>query len=63
MTLAACASVWLLLVTFPNGNTALYSWGYLAGALAASVLAAVSLVRRDPLGLSTRQATPTPPAG
>lgn len=54
---AALASVWLLLVTFPNGDTALYSWGYLVGALLASVLAAVSLVRPDPLGLS-RSGTP-----
>ncbi|WP_069853992.1 polyprenol phosphomannose-dependent alpha 1,6 mannosyltransferase MptB [Actinoalloteichus hymeniacidonis] len=51
---AVCGSVWLLLVTFPSGDTALYSWFYLLGALAVSVLAAVSLVRPDPLRLSSR---------
>ncbi|GLZ34269.1 hypothetical protein Lesp02_64560 [Lentzea sp. NBRC 105346] len=48
------ASVFLLLVTFPNGDTALYSWGFLTLALAVSVLAARSLVKPDPFGLSTR---------
>ncbi|MBB5923769.1 alpha-1,6-mannosyltransferase [Actinoalloteichus hoggarensis] len=51
---AVCGSVWLLLVTFPSGDTALYSWFYLLGALGVSVLAAVSLVRPDPLRLSSR---------
>ena len=46
------ASVFLLLVTFPNGDTALYSWGYLFFALAVSALAARSLVKPDPFGLS-----------
>ncbi|PRY34003.1 polyprenol phosphomannose-dependent alpha 1,6 mannosyltransferase MptB [Umezawaea tangerina] len=44
----------LLLVTFPNGDTALYSWGYLALTAAVSALAAVSLTRPDPLELSSR---------
>jgi alpha-1,6-mannosyltransferase len=48
------ASVFLLLVTFPNGDTALYSWGYLFFALVVSALAARSLVKPDPFGLSTR---------
>lgn len=48
------ASVFLLLVTFPNGDTALYSWGYLFFALVVSGLAARSLVKPDPFGLSTR---------
>ena len=48
------ASVFLLLVTFPNGDTALYSWGYLFFALMVSVLAARSLVKPAPFGLSTR---------
>ncbi|WP_016696877.1 polyprenol phosphomannose-dependent alpha 1,6 mannosyltransferase MptB [Actinoalloteichus spitiensis] len=55
MVAMVCASVWLLLVTFPDGDTALYSWLYLLGALAVSVLAAVSLVRPDPLRLSTKR--------
>ncbi|MBP2473747.1 alpha-1,6-mannosyltransferase [Crossiella equi] len=44
-------SVWLLLVTYPTGDSALYDWTYLAGAFAVSALAAVSLVRPDPLRL------------
>ncbi|MCP2256730.1 alpha-1,6-mannosyltransferase [Streptoalloteichus tenebrarius] len=47
-------SVWLLLVTYPSGNSALESWGFLGGALLVSALASVSLVRHDPLGLSSR---------
>ncbi|GGP41200.1 hypothetical protein GCM10010185_10370 [Saccharothrix coeruleofusca] len=47
-------SVWLLLVTFPNGDTALYSWGYLALTVLVSALASVSLVKPDPLKLSGR---------
>lgn len=48
---AVAASVWLLLVTYPSGDSALYDWGYLAGAFAVSALAALSLVRPDPLRL------------
>ncbi|WP_367130945.1 polyprenol phosphomannose-dependent alpha 1,6 mannosyltransferase MptB [Saccharothrix sp. HUAS TT1] len=51
---AAFFSTWLLLVTFPNGDTALYSWVYLAGVAAVSALACVSLTRPDPLRLSDR---------
>jgi alpha-1,6-mannosyltransferase len=58
LVLVVGASVWLLLITFPNGGTALYSWGYVAGACAAAVLAAVSLLRPDPLGLSSREPRP-----
>ncbi|KAA2256560.1 hypothetical protein F0L68_26230 [Solihabitans fulvus] len=58
LVVAVLGSVWLLLVTFPNGDTALYSWGYLFLALLASGLAAVSLVRPDPLRLSIRSKTP-----
>ncbi|MBW4721641.1 polyprenol phosphomannose-dependent alpha 1,6 mannosyltransferase MptB [Saccharothrix sp. SC076] len=47
-------STWLLLVTFPDGDTALYSWGYLVLTVAVSALACVSLVKPDPLKLSSR---------
>ncbi|MFI9817261.1 polyprenol phosphomannose-dependent alpha 1,6 mannosyltransferase MptB [Saccharothrix variisporea] len=47
-------SVFLLLVTFPNGDTALYSWGYLLLTVAVSALACVTLVKPDPLRLSSR---------
>jgi alpha-1,6-mannosyltransferase len=54
LTLAACGSVWMLLVTYPAGGTALYDWGYLFGTLGVAVLAAVSLLKPDPLHLSLR---------
>jgi alpha-1,6-mannosyltransferase len=54
LTLAACGSVWLLLITYPSGGTALYDWGYLVVILGVSVLAAVSLLKPDPLKLSLR---------
>lgn len=47
-------SVFLLLVTFPDGNTALYSWGYLVLAAGVSALACVTSTRPDPLRLSGR---------
>ncbi|MEU4802500.1 polyprenol phosphomannose-dependent alpha 1,6 mannosyltransferase MptB [Actinosynnema sp. NPDC023587] len=53
---AAFFSTFLLLVTFPNGDTGLYSWGYLAVTIAVSALACVSLVKPDPLKLSSRYA-------
>lgn len=52
LTTVAFFSTWLLLVTFPNGDTALYSWGYLLVAVLLSALAAVSLTKDDPLRLS-----------
>jgi alpha-1,6-mannosyltransferase len=58
-------SVWLMIVYFPNGETALYAWPYLALCAAVAVLAALSLVRTDPLGLRRDRpdapgATPVP---
>jgi alpha-1,6-mannosyltransferase len=54
LTAATFASVGLLLVTFPNGDTALYSWGYLLLTALVSALAAISLTKPDPLELSSR---------
>jgi alpha-1,6-mannosyltransferase len=51
---AAFFSCVLLLVTFPNGDTALYSGMYLVMTAAVSALAAISLTRPDPLQLSSR---------
>jgi alpha-1,6-mannosyltransferase len=48
------ADVWLVLVAYPSGESGLYDWLYVLGAAAVSVLAAVSLVRPDPLRLSSR---------
>jgi alpha-1,6-mannosyltransferase len=45
------ASVWLVVVAFPDGESALYQPVYLAVCAAGALLAAVSLRRPDPLGL------------
>ncbi len=52
-------SIWLMIVYFPDGETALYVPHYLLACALAGVLAAVSLLRPDPLGL--RRSTPSPP--
>lgn len=44
-------SVWLMVVYYPTGETALYNWPFLAVCAAGGVLAAVSLLRPDPLRL------------
>jgi len=56
------ATVWLVLVAYPSGEAAMYDVPYLIGVAAVSALAAVSLVRPDPLGLSLRR-RPTGAAG
>jgi alpha-1,6-mannosyltransferase len=65
------ASLMLVVVYYPNGEDALYNWGYLAACLALAILAAVSLGRSDPLRLArgarsrpapeAAAATPSPP--
>jgi alpha-1,6-mannosyltransferase len=52
-------SLCLLIAYYPNGEDALYNWAYLAGCAALAALAAVSLRRVDPLGLTLRSS----PAG
>jgi len=54
------ATVWLVLVAYPTGEGAMYDAPYLLGVAAVSALAAVSLVRPDPLGLALRRPA-TPP--
>ncbi|MGH8089182.1 MAG: polyprenol phosphomannose-dependent alpha 1,6 mannosyltransferase MptB, partial [Stenotrophomonas sp.] len=44
-------SVWLVVVAYPDGESALYQGSYLAVCAAGALLAAVSLRRPDPLGL------------
>jgi alpha-1,6-mannosyltransferase len=56
LVLGAFVSVWIVLVTFPDGTTGLYDWVYLATALVAAAVAAVSLVRPDPLRFSSMAA-------
>lgn len=46
--------LWSMLSTYPSGETALYNGPYLLAVTAFSLLAAISLVRVDPLGLSDR---------
>lgn len=45
-------TVWLVLVTYPSGDTALYDWGYVAICALVAVLAAAAFARPDPLRLS-----------
>ncbi len=47
-------SLFLLVVYYPDGEAALYNLPLLAVGIALAALAAVSLVRPDPLGLSSR---------
>jgi len=54
LTAVACGSVWMLLVTYPDGSTALYDWWCLLATLGVSALAAVSLHKPDPLNVSLR---------
>ncbi len=42
----------LVIVYYPNGEDALYNWPYLALCAAVAALAAVSLLRPDPLRLA-----------
>lgn len=53
-------SIWLMIVYFPDGETALYVPHYLLACALAGVLAAVSLLRPDPLGLRRSTPSPTP---
>ncbi|MGH3435323.1 MAG: polyprenol phosphomannose-dependent alpha 1,6 mannosyltransferase MptB [Sciscionella sp.] len=47
--------LWSMLSTYPSGDAALYNWPYLLLSTAFSVLAAISLVRVDPLRLSSKR--------
>lgn len=56
-------AVWITLITYPTGASALYDWGILAGVIFVAAVTAVSLVRPDPLGLTHRigRESPTVP--
>lgn len=54
-------SVWLLVVCYPDGETALYNWPYLAVCALLAGLAAVSLLRPDPLHLAAAASAPASP--
>ncbi|MDR7303105.1 alpha-1,6-mannosyltransferase [Haloactinomyces albus] len=51
LSVAAGASVVLVLAYYPDGETGLYHWPSMAAAVGFALLAAVSLIRFDPLGL------------
>jgi alpha-1,6-mannosyltransferase len=55
-------SLMLVIFYYPNGEDALYNWPYLASCAALAALAAVSLRRVDPLGLTLRGTTSGPAA-
>jgi alpha-1,6-mannosyltransferase len=55
-------SLMLLIFYYPNGEDALYNWPYLATCAALAALAAVSLRRVDPLGLTLRSTALRPAA-
>jgi alpha-1,6-mannosyltransferase len=46
-------SLMLVIVYYPNGEDALYNWGYLAACALVAALAAVSLLHPDPLRLAS----------
>ncbi|MEU6127872.1 polyprenol phosphomannose-dependent alpha 1,6 mannosyltransferase MptB [Saccharopolyspora sp. NPDC047091] len=54
------ASVVLVLAYYPDGEQAMYNWPFVAVGVAAAVLAALSLVRFDPLGLNRFRGGPGP---
>ena len=60
LALGAFCSVWIVLVTFPDGTTGLYDWAYLATAMLAAGVAAVSLLRPDPLRLRRQDSAVSP---
>ena len=51
LAVVVAVGVFLVLTFSPGGEDLLYNWPFIAGAVAVSVLAGVSLVRPDPLGL------------
>lgn len=61
LAVVVAASTWLVLCTYPTGESALTSWPYLIGTLAVSLVAAASLLRRDPLHLRGGERHPPGP--
>jgi len=55
-------SLWLMIVYYPNGEAALYNWPYLIVCALLAALAARSLLRPDPLGLSRTRPSRTRPS-
>jgi alpha-1,6-mannosyltransferase len=57
LAMAVTVSTWLVLCTYPTGESGLTSLAYQTGTVAVSLLAGVSLLRRDPLHV--RSTTPS----
>ncbi|MGH3794462.1 MAG: polyprenol phosphomannose-dependent alpha 1,6 mannosyltransferase MptB [Pseudonocardiaceae bacterium] len=51
LAMVVTASTWLVLCTYPTGESGLTSWLYQAATIAVSLLAGASLLRHDPLHL------------
>ncbi|MEU4520110.1 polyprenol phosphomannose-dependent alpha 1,6 mannosyltransferase MptB [Amycolatopsis sp. NPDC024027] len=51
LALVVAVSVFVTLVYYPTGEQALYDWWFIAGVILASLYAAASLLRPDPLGI------------
>ena len=62
LSMVVGVAVFLVLVYYPTGEQALYDWWFVAGVVAASVYAAASLLRPDPLGLIVAWRRPRVPA-
>jgi len=60
LVLGVFGSVWITLVTYPTGNSALYDWAVLPVLVIIAAITAISLVRPDPLRLSHRRPVPLP---
>jgi alpha-1,6-mannosyltransferase len=55
LVLGVFGSVWITLITYPTGTSALYDWAILPLFVVLAGLTAVSLLRPDPLGLKSHR--------
>ncbi|MDT7728042.1 MAG: alpha,6-mannosyltransferase [Actinomycetota bacterium] len=61
LAVVVAVSVFLVCVYYPTGEQGLYDWWFIALVVAASLYAAASLLRPDPLGLIAAWRKPTTP--
>ena len=54
LALVVVGSTWLVLATYPTGESAFDSWPYQVGMVAVALVAATALLRRDPLHVHHR---------
>jgi alpha-1,6-mannosyltransferase len=62
MVLGVFGSVWITLITYPTGTSALYDWAVLPVLVIIAGITAISLLRPDPLHLSARRRPEPEPA-